>query len=151
MDKLGSYKLNKAFTKGVDIRLDDAPDVCFLIRLPSQYNRAYSQALYGAMDWSIGDDGQVTTGGNLLATRYAQEDSFIQHCLISMDGEPIPDDFPIEYPQALAELMSKATDLTNDLESNVKESVKKSPASSTGKGSGQGAKNSMPSLSSAAG
>ena len=44
MNKLASYKLDKAFTDGVDIYLDAAPDCAFRVRLPSQYNRVYTQA-----------------------------------------------------------------------------------------------------------
>lgn len=137
MDKLGKYKLDKAFSDGVDIRLDDAPDVVFTVRLPSQYNRAYTQALYSSMEWDLGEDGAIKTGGSLMATRYAQEDAFLEHCLMSMDGEPITEGFAKDYPEAVAELMSKAIDLSNDIQERVETSVKKSPASSNGNDSGQ--------------
>jgi len=148
---LEKYKLDKAFTDGVDIYLDAAPDVVFRVRLPSQYNRAYSQALYGAMDWSVGDDGQVKPGGSLLTTRYAQEDAFIEHCLLSQDGEPVPESFRTDYPLALAELMEKAAELANDIQERVADTVKKSSASSTGSADGLDARSFMPSLNDAAG
>ena len=144
MDKLGKYKLDKSFTDGVLIRLDDAPDVEFMVRLPSQYNRAYTQALYGAMDWSVGDDGKVNTGGNLMDTRYSQLDAFLAHCLLTMDGEPIPDNFATEYPEALDELMTKANELANAISERVDDSVKKSLGSASGDHDGLDARSFMP-------
>ena len=137
MDKLGSYKLNKAFTKGVDIRLDGAPDVVFKVKLPSQYNRGYTQAMYGSIDWDVGDDGNISPKGNIMETRYNQQTSFVAHCLVSMDGEDIPEGFIDEYPSAVDELMEKATELANAIEEKVANSVGKSQTSSTGKRSGE--------------
>jgi len=150
MKGLDSYKLDKAFTEGVEIRLDDAPDTVFLVKLPSQYNRGYTQALYGGLDWSFDDNGEVKTGGSLLATRYLQEDAFMEFCLESIDGEQVPDNFLQEYPSAVAELMSKTNDLVQSLEEKVSKSVGKSSASSSGKKSGQEKSDSTNSLSSAA-
>jgi hypothetical protein len=151
MNKLKAYKLDKSFTDGVEIRLDNAPDVVFLVRLPSMYNRGYSQALYGGMGMTLDNAGEVKAGASLMVARYAQEDAFIEHCLISQDGEPIDDDFQIEYPEAVAELISKSNDLVVAVESKVTDAVGKSPASSSGKADGQGKKSSTLSLSSAAG
>lgn len=151
MDKLAAYKLDKAFTDGVDIYLDDAPAVAFRVRLPSQYNRAYSHALYGGMDFAVDDAGNVRHQSSLLDTRYAQEDAFMAHCLVSMDGEPIPPKFTTHYPQALAELLNKATELANDIEARVASSVKKSAPTSTGKADGPGGKSSTGTLKEAAG
>lgn len=151
MDKLGSYKLDKAYSKGVEIRLDNAPDVVFLVRLPSMYNRSYTQALYAGMDMSVGEDGIVSTGGNLVVAKYAQEDAFCEHCLISIDGDPVPPSFKDDYPSALAELIEKATDIASHIEEGVAESVKKSPPTSTGKVGGAGRKSSTEQLSSAVG
>lgn len=150
MDKLAAYKLDKAFTDGVDIYLDDAPDVPFRIRLPSQYNRAYSQALYGGMQFQVDAEGKVKPGADLIATRYAQEDAFLAHCLLSIDGEAPPEHFAQDYPAAMSELLNKATELANDLESTVSTSVKKSPTSSTGSESGQDGKSSIGTLKNAA-
>jgi len=151
MNKLKAYKLNKAFTDGVEIRLDDAPDVLFLVRLPSTYNRGYSEALYSGMSMSLDDDGQVKTESSIMVARYVQEDAFVEHCLISMDGEPIDADFQAEYPEAVAELIRKAADLVEDIESKVTDAVGKSQASSNGKADGQEKKSSTHKLSSAAG
>lgn len=145
MDKLARYKLDKAFTDGVEVRLDDAPDVAFLIRLPSQYNRAYTQALYGSVEIDFNDGGKVS--GGLLKTRFAQEDAFLDHCLLAMDGDKVPVDFAQQYPKALQELMEKAAELAGAIDDKVATSVKKSPASLTGKGDGQAGKSSTPALS----
>ena len=142
MDKLGSYKLDKAFTKGVDIRLDGAPDVVFRVKLPSQYNRGYTQAMYGSIDWGVGEDGSIAPKGNIMETRYNQQTSFVDHCLVSIDGEAIPDNFMTDYPSAVDELMEKATELANAIEEKVATSVKKSQTSSDGKKSGQGSQSS---------
>lgn len=125
MDKLAHYKLDKAFTSGVVINLDHAPEVDFLVKLPSQYNREYCQALYGAMQWEAGADGEVKTGGALMATRYAQEDAFVAHCLLSKDGEPIPESFSEEYPEAVAELMTKADKKAVEIAKQVEDAAKK--------------------------
>jgi hypothetical protein len=146
---LESYKLDKAFTDGVDIRLDDAPEVVFKVRLPSQYNRGYTQAMYSSIDWTMGPEGIRTTGA-LMTTKFAQEDAFIANCLLSMDGEPIPEGFSAEYPKAVEELMTKANVLVKELEDRVEDSVKKSPALSNGKVNGQGVKPSTQTLSATA-
>lgn len=136
MDKLANYKLDGAFSEGVSIYLDDAPDVEFKVRLPSPYNRGYTQALYGAMEWKVEEDGTVNTGGNLMSTRYAQEDAFLAHCLLSIDGEPVPSDFADTYPEAITELLGKATELANEINEKVDKTAKKSSASSSGSDSG---------------
>jgi hypothetical protein len=133
---LSKYKLDKAFSEGVDIRLDDAPDDVFKVKLPSQYNRGYTSALYGAMTVSL-DDGKVQAGGGLMETRFAQEDAFIEHCVVSLNGEPLPDGFISEYPLAIAELMTKASELAAAIEDKVGDTVKKSQTSLTGSESGQ--------------
>ncbi len=149
MDKLKAYKLDKAFTEGVDIPLDGADVVC-RVRLPSQYNRAYTQALYSGIGFEFSDDG-VRPSGSIIDTRYAQEDAFINHCLLSIDGEDVPANFGRDYPTALSEIMEKATELANALEDKVSKSVKKSSAISTGKEAGQGKSGSMNTLSKEAG
>lgn len=151
MKGLDHYKIDKAFTEGVEIRLDGAPDTVFLVKLPSQYNRGYTRAMYSGLRWDIDDDGQVKAGGSLVETRYVQEDAFMEYCLISIDGEPVPENFLQEYPAAVTELMTKTSDLVQSLEEKVSTTVKKSQASSTGKRSGQGRSDSTASLSSAAG
>jgi hypothetical protein len=152
MNKLAAYKLDKSFTDGVEIRLDDAPDVVFLVRLPSTYNRGYSQALYSGLKMSLDDSGEVKTDtSNLMSARYVQEDAFVEYCLVSQDGEPIEADFQKDYPDAVVELMNKASDLVSAIEDKVSDAVGKSQASSSGKADGQAKKSSTLSLSSAAG
>ncbi len=151
MDKLAKYKLDKSFTEGVEIRLDNAPDVVFLVTLPSMYNRNYAQAMYSGMSMSMSDDGNITADTNIVVARYVQEDAFFDHCLKEMDGEPVPESFKRDYPEALTELMTKATELANDIENRVNDAVGKSQASSTGKADGQEKSNSKPSLSKAVG
>lgn len=146
MKGLEKYKLDKAFTKGTIIYLDSAPHVEFLVKLPSPYNRGYTQGLYGAMDFSIDGEGEVKAGGGLISAKYAQEDAFLDHCLVSIDGEPVPKEFSVEYPEALQELMSKATELANAITERVDDSVKKSSASSDGSETGEAKKSSMPTL-----
>ena len=146
MDKLSNYRIDKAFTEGVDIYLDAAPDVAFRVKLPSQYNRGYTNSLYGGMGFKIGESGQVETDTSIMKAKFAQEDAFIEHCMVSMDGDPIPDDFATQYPTALEELMKKSNELASDIEAGVSDAVKKSPTSLTGSESGQANKGSMPSL-----
>ena len=139
MDKLSSYKLDKAFTDGVDIYLDAAPDCAFRVRLPSQYNRVYTQALYAGMEFDL-SSGEAKPKGGVMAAKYAQEDAFVAHCLLSIDGDPVPDNFATEYPMALSELMDKASELAESIEKKVADSVEKSQPTSVGSGSGQGKK-----------
>jgi hypothetical protein len=142
---LDSYKLDKAFSEGVGIRLDNAPDDVFLVKLPSHYNRGYNAAMYGAMTISL-EDGEVKAGGSMIETRYAQEDAFVEHCLLTLNGEPLPDGFVEESPAAIHELISKATEMANAIEERVSSTVKKLPASSPGKKSGRAKKSSTPGL-----
>ena len=148
MAGLDAYRLDRAFTDGVEIRLDDAPDVVFLVRLPSRYNRAYSRSMYEAMKV----DGEGTevrvTATNLVNVKFVQEDAFVQHCLISIDGEPVPAGFQAEYPVAVEELVEKANALVSKIEERVEESVKKSRTTSHGNASGAAKKSSTTSLNS---
>ena len=136
LDKLSKYKVNKAFTEGVDIYLDDAPDVCFKVRLPGQYNRAYMAEMYGSIEVDFTEDGEAKTKTNVLKARDTQERAFLKHCIISIDGEPAPDDFVINFPAALEELSSKAVKLLEGLEKAVDEGAKKSQPSLVGSESG---------------
>jgi hypothetical protein len=147
---LESYKLDKSFSEGVDIRLDNAPDDVFRVKLPSQYNRGYTAALYGAMTISL-EDGDVKAGGNLVATRHAQEDAFVEYCLESLNGEPLPDGFVSDYPSAIQELITKSSELAAAIEERVGDTVKKLSASSPGSESGQVEKSSTLGLKSKTG
>jgi len=151
MEKLQAYKLDKAFTDGVVIRLDSAPDVEFLVRLPSQYNRGYTQAVYGDAGFTLGENGQVEVkGGGVVEIKWRQEDAFADHCLVSIDGDPVPADFREQYPAAISELFMKANQLAQEVDGRVGEAAKKSLASLTGSRSGEDAKISTQSLSGAA-
>jgi hypothetical protein len=146
---LEKYKLDKSFTEGVDVVLEDVPEHTFRIRLPSQYNRAYMSAMYSGIDVENLSE-TMKKGGSVLQTRYAQQDAFINTCLISMDGEPIPADFFVEYAPLLDVLMAKANELANDIENRVEDNVKKSPSSSVGKANGRAGKSSTVALSAGA-
>ena len=148
---LDSYKVDKAFTTGVELRLDAAPDDIFLVRLPSMYNRGYSQAVYSGMDLTPDADGNVGTGVNMMIAKYARDDAFVEQCLVSLNGEPIPQGFIDDYPTAVAELLEKADALTAQLEAKVNDAVKKSQPTSAGKKGGQEKISSTEALSRAAG
>lgn len=148
---LDRYKLDKAFTEGVDLRLDDAPDDVFRVRLPSKYNRPYSQGLYGGSAIPLDEKGELKGASGLIAWGHAQFDAFVQHCMISLNGEPIPADFHETHPAAVEELMEKAAEQAADLDEKVSLTVKKSSASSSGKASGQDGKSSISDLRSQAG
>lgn len=149
MDKLAAYKLNNAYTDGVEIGLDNS-DVVFMVRLPSMYNREYTQALYSGLNMDVGEDGTVTGTSNIMDHKYAQEDAFFNYCLVSMDGDPIPSDLKSNYPAVLEELIAKATEIAGAIEEEVETSVKKSLNTSSGKDAGGAKKSSTVSLSSAA-
>lgn len=151
MRGLEAYKLDKAYSEGVDIILDDAPGVVFRVILPGQYNRRYSTALYSMMDWETTESGDIRQKGDLMTARNASEACFVEHCLVSIDGDPVPVDFADQYPAALAELMGKANDLVQDLEARVSDTVKKLPTSSHGRKNGQGGKSSTENYAPAAG
>ena len=153
MDKLSSYKLDRAFTDGVEITLDNAPDVIFRVKLPSvAYNRDYARAIYSGMSLEADSSGEVNVGKvNMMLAKQVQEEAFVAHCIVSIDNEPVPKMFLEDYPDAVAELIDKAGNLNSKLEEKIADSVKKSEATSTGKSGGAGRQDSTPSLSSAAG
>ncbi|WP_116364413.1 hypothetical protein [Parahaliea mediterranea] len=148
MDKLQAYKLDKAFTDGVELSLDAAPDVVFKVRLPSQYNRGYTQAVYGDADFDVDANGKVQMKGGMVSLKWKQEDAFFEHCLLTMDGHPIPEKFKTDYPGAVTELLMKANQLAADLDGRVGEAAKKSSTSSTGSTAGQDESDSTVNLSS---
>lgn len=152
MDKLSSYKLDRAFTDGVEIVLDDAPDCIFMVRLPSAtYNRDYARAIFEGMAMDVGSEGEVKMGKvNMVVAKQVQDDAFVDHCIKSIDNKPVPKHFLRDYPTAVAELLEKANALTAKLEEKIADSVKKSEATSNGSSDGAERSDSMPSLSSAA-
>ena len=136
MDKLARYKLDSAFTDGVEIYLDDAPDCCFLVKLPSQYNRGYTNAVYAGMSFQVDANGISKGKANITDARFGQQDAFIAHCIVSMDGEPLPNDFVKQYPKAVDELMIKANEMAAEIQERVEVSVKKSSTLSGGSEAG---------------
>lgn len=134
LDKLKSYRINNAYTEGVIINLDDADDVDFLVKLPGPYNRPYIAAIYGDID--IDMSGETSNKINVLRTREVQEKAFLDHCLVSIDGEVPPKDFAELYPAALEELMSKATAKVEEISARVDAGIKKSQPTSIGKVAG---------------
>lgn len=147
---LDNYKLHKAFTEGVVIRLDQAPDDAFLVKLPSQYNREYTRAQYEGVELDVSPNGEVTAANGgammLLVASDNQNKAFCNHCIVSLNGKPLPNDFIDCYPEALNELMVKANEMAEEINSRVAKTVKKSQDSSTGKTSGQARKTSTASL-----
>lgn len=135
MDKLNSYKVNKAYTEGVIMHLDDAPEVNFLVKLPGPYNRAYMAAIYGSMEIDLesaeGPE-DVKAKINFMEAKEAQEKAFVSHCLVSIDGDPVPDNFLEEYPKAVEELVEKANDAVKRVEARVEDATKKLQPTSTG-------------------
>ncbi len=146
---LDSYKVDSAFTKGVVITLEKAPDVEFLVKLPSRYNRGYTQAIYDGVSFQL-ESGNVVPTGNLVEMSFRQKDAFVAHCIVSMDRKPVPAGFADDYQDAVSELYDKAMQLANAMEEKVTASVKKLSASSNGAGSGQAEKSYTENLSSAA-
>lgn len=132
LDKLKSYRVNKAFTEGVTIHLDDAPDVDFTVVLPGPYNRPYMAAMYGGIEVDFSDDGASRAKTNVLQARETQIVAFLEHCLRWIDGEPVPEDFRDEYPAAVDELMAKATELANRLDEEVDDAAGKLSPTSIG-------------------
>ena len=132
---LDAYKLDKGFTEGVEITLDAAPDDVFVVLLPSMYNRKYSQALYSGMDFSELEDG--TNKVNYVVAKYAKDDAFVEHCLLTLNGKPLPPRFVDEYPSAVDELARKADEMAAAIDERVKNTVKKSQPTSTGTSGGQ--------------
>ncbi len=135
LDALKSYKVNEAYTTGAIIELDNAPGVEFRVVLPGKHNRAYISAVYDLVDIRLGDgseDQEVELKTSLVATRDAQEAAFMAHCLKSIDGEPVPEDFLEQYPDAVEELMRKANEMLQELEGGAERAAKKSAISSSG-------------------
>jgi hypothetical protein len=125
LDKLKRYRVDSAYTQGVVITLDEAPDVEFLVRLPGKHNRAYIAEMYGAVEFSL--DGEVPNVTRTFSEMQdLQERAFLKHCLLSIDGEPVPPDFAAEYPDALEELMAKANKMAQAHQEGADAAKKKS-------------------------
>lgn len=132
LDKLKAYEVNKAFTEGVNIFLDDAPEVEFLVKLPGQYNRAYIAALYGGIQIDITDTEASEVKTNVLEARESQVSAFVEHCIVSIDGEDVPKDIYSTHPAAVNELIAKAQDLVEAIDKEVELASKKSSPTSLG-------------------
>lgn len=158
---LEQYRLDDAFTEGVDIRLDEVPDHVFRVVLPSMYLRPYAVAMADDMAAIIrpaveSDDAGEGVGTDVVVDikpspsvrfnpvemTFRQQEAFFRHCVKSMDGEPVPADFLATYPQVVTMLREKANELAEEINERVAVTVKKSPASSDGSGTGMDAKTS---------
>lgn len=135
MDKLSKYRVDKGYTEGVHLTLDNAPDVDFLVKLPGPHNRAYMAEVYGRINIDMSSD-EVELSLSALDAKTIQEESFVKHCIMSIDGEPAPEDFLEQYPDAVSELMSKAQAIVNKLMGVVEDGVKKLVPISTGNNAG---------------
>ncbi len=134
--KLAKYQVDKAFTEGVELFLDDALDCPFLVKLPGEYNRPYIVELYGAIEVDFDADGETRAKTNVMAAREGQINAFVKHCIVSVDGEPTPDGFATEYPKAVSELMTKANSALEALQEDVEEAAKKSQPTLVGNQAG---------------
>ena len=150
MDVLENYKLDRAFSEGVEIILEKAPGAVFLVKLPSTHNREFARALYSGVGFELDDSGEFKPTGSIIEATYAQQDAFVKGCIVSVNNEPVPTGFAEKYPEALAELMEKARALADELDAGIDEAVKKPPTISSGNKSGPGSGSSIePSLKAA--
>jgi hypothetical protein len=122
LDGLNGYATNPAFYDGVTITLDDAPDYQFLVILPGADNRAYLAALAKEIGVERGE----------IDTYLVSERLFLDHCLVSINGEPIPDNFHITHKRALKAIMAKASEMSAAIQEEVAEAEKKSVTTSNG-------------------
>lgn len=136
MDKLKAYKVDKGYSEGVEITLDRAEGVVCLVKLPGPYNRPYMAAIYGNVRINVGADGEATGEIQAFEARDNQERAFVEHCLLTIDNQPVPVDFIEEYPEALSELMGKASLMVEEIANRVEEGSKKSVPSLIGNTAG---------------
>ena len=135
-EKLNKYKVDKGYTKGVVINLDDAPDVDFLVKLPGPYNRPYMADVYGSIQLDMASEDMPSPKMSVMQARDVQEAAFLEHCLVSIDGEDVPENFATEFPEAVEELMKKAGELVQQVSNRVEDGIKKSLPTSTGSAGG---------------
>ena len=132
MDILENYKLDKCFTDGVEITLDNAPEAVFMVKLPSTHNREYARVLYSGAKYEVDEQGNITSAASMVEAMHANQDAFIKGCMISLNGKPVPVDFAEKYPEALAELMVKAREMADNLDQEAADIVKKPVTSTSG-------------------
>lgn len=139
-DGLAHYQTNEAFTRGVVIKLDHAPEYEFLVALPGRANRAFIHEAFAAVDVDV-QDGKVVPNFKQGAVKAAEDRrrAFINHCLKSVNGEPIPANFELDYAAALDELQQKAENLAEKIDKEIDEAAKKSVPSLVGSTDGQAA------------
>lgn len=130
-DKFPKYRVNSAFTEGVEIQLDHYPGVVAVVRLPGQHNRPYQQAIFGSME--IDANGVVgMTSSSALDAKNRLVDAFIAHCIVSIAGEEPDESLRDELLPMTEELMEKATEIAANLDTVVDDASKKSLPTSIG-------------------
>lgn len=120
-----THGLDAAITKGKVYILDSNKDYEFLVRLPSEYNKAYQNQVSGALKMSYDDEGGVVMGATMLEFREAQRAAFLAHCLMSINGEPVPKEFSDNFTRVIDELFALANDDAAAIDGAVKDAVKK--------------------------
>lgn len=123
LDGLSAYAVNTAYRDGVIITLDEAPDYKFRVVLPGGNNRAYLAAM--AKEMSV--------DRNEIDTYLLSEQLFLEHCLVSINDEPVPADFHLTHTPALQEIMRKATDMAAEIQEESGDAAKKSVTTSSGR------------------
>lgn len=129
---LDAYKMPKSVSEGVEIPLEDAPEVVCVVKLPTTYNKPFRSYIMDNL--KVGPSGMVEQP--LHEVDQIRREGFLETCLvmISVEGVPVADPkaFFVEYPIAEDEVFANATKMAKELEEKTEDKAKKpKPAYST--------------------
>jgi hypothetical protein len=119
-----THTLDRSITHGIEMTLDGNPDYVWVVKVPSQYNRAYSIAAAGSARIRFSEDGETSVAAGLEALE-AQRRAFFDHCIVSVNGESVPSDFYAEFPNVVQELYARAIEAAAKLSEKVEDTAGK--------------------------
>ena len=120
-----THGLDTAITEGKEFKLAGNDEYTFLVKVPSQHNKPFRNAIAASLDMSYGDDGEVKMNSNIVQFRQKQSEAFVSHCMVSINGEPVPADFGDKFPTVVEELMEAADKVAQAIDGEVEDAVKK--------------------------
>lgn len=117
---LDKYKLPLCLTEGVEITLDDAPEVKITVAMPISSNRKF--AFGWAKRLPMTQDGKFEA--NPFDVMEAQRAELIDSCILKLEGVDKPETFFSDYPLVIEELWSKVQELLPNYEKQLEEESK---------------------------
>lgn len=117
---LDKYKLPLCLTEGVEITLDDAPEVKITVAMPISSNRKF--AFGWAKRLPMNQDGKFEA--NPFDVMEAQRAEFINSCILKLEGVDKPETFFSDYPLVIEELWNKVQNLLPNYEKQLEDEAK---------------------------